>query len=131
LKVAARCGGAPVLIDRSRIRTARPEEQTMKEKQRAYLAKYQARLEQWEAELKKRKAKAAEMAADLRIEHAKQTDDLERKVVKVRAHMTKLQQAGEDAWEAMKEGFEAAWEDLHSAWEKAKVKLGKAARKSA
>ena len=103
----------------------------MKEKQKAYLAKYQARLEQWEAELKKRKAKAAEMAADLRIEYAKQTDDLEQKAVKVRARMTQLQQAGEDAWEVMRKAFEAAWEDLHSGWEKAKVEIGRAAGKSA
>lgn len=103
----------------------------MKSKQEAYIAKYRARLEQWEFEIKKRKAVAAEMAADLQIEYAKQTADLEQKIAKVRAHMSKLQPASGDAWEAMKKGFEAAWADLHSAWEKAKAEFKRPARKSA
>jgi hypothetical protein len=103
----------------------------MKSKQQAYIAKYRARLEQWEAEIKKRKAMAAEMAADLRIEYLQQTADLERKMARVRTQMSKMQQASEDVWEAVEEGFEAAWADLHSAWEKAKVKFSKPVRKSA
>ena len=106
-------------------------EQAMKSKQQAYLAKYQARLEQWEAEIKKRKAKAAEMAADLRLEYVKQTDDLERKIADIRKRMSNVQHASEDAWETMKGGFEAAWADLHSAWEKAKAEFKRPARKSA
>jgi hypothetical protein len=74
---------------------------------------------------------AAEMAADLQIEHAKRTADLEQKIAKVRSHMSKLQPAGEDAWDAVKEGFEVAWADLHSAWEKAKAEFKRPARKSA
>jgi hypothetical protein len=109
----------------------RSKGKAMTSKQQAYLDKYRARLEQWEAEIKKRKAKAAEMSADLRIEYAKQTEDLEQKIAKVRAHMNKLQQATEGVWEAVKEGFETAWADLHSAWEKAKVRLSRTARKSA
>ena len=103
----------------------------MKSKQEAYIAKYRARLEQWEFEIKKRKAVAAEMAADLQIEYAKQTADLEQRIAKVRAHMSKLQPASGDAWDALKEGFEAAWADLHSAWEKAKVEFKRPTRKSA
>ena len=96
----------------------------MQPKQQAYLDKYRARLEQWEAEIKKRKARATEMAADLRVEYARQTDELERRLADIRLRMSKVQHAGEDAWEIMKDGFEAAWSELHSAWEKAKVKFG-------
>jgi len=81
----------------------------------AYKQKVEAELELAQAKLAEFKAQAKSSAADARIKHAKQVDELEQKVDTTRAKLKELGEASDDAWEQLKVGVEAAWGALSAA----------------
>lgn len=81
----------------------------------AYTQKIEAELELGQARLAEFKARAKSLTADARIQHAKQVDDLEQRVDSMKAKLKELGNAGEDAWEQLKDGAENSWGALQSA----------------
>jgi VIT1/CCC1 family predicted Fe2+/Mn2+ transporter len=89
----------------------------------AYKQKIEAELELAQAKLAEFKAQAKSSAADARIKHAKQVDELEQKVDTTRAKLKELGEASDDAWEQLKVGVESAWGALSAAIRNAAAKF--------
>jgi hypothetical protein len=84
-------------------------------KKEAFKQKMEAELELAQAKLDQFKAKAKSSAADARIKYTKQVDELEQKVAATRVRLKELGEAGDDAWEQLKDGVESAWGALSAA----------------
>jgi len=95
----------------------------MSEKQH-YIDKAKARLEQWEAEIDKLKARMDEAGADARIEYREELDDLRKRRTEAKEKLSKLADAGDDAWDDVRQGLEAAWDKAESAFKKARSRFG-------
>jgi hypothetical protein len=80
-----------------------------------YKQKMEAELELAHAKLAQFKAQAKSVAADARVKYAQQVDELEQKVDATKARLKELGQAGDDAWEQLKDGVESAWGALSAA----------------
>ena len=89
----------------------------------AYKQKMEAELELAQAKLAEFKAQAKSSAADARIKHAKQADELEQKVDVTKAKLKELGEASDDAWEQLKVGVESAWGALSAAIRNAAAKF--------
>lgn len=90
-----------------------------------YQQKKQAQLDEWRAELDKLKAKASGVSADAQLEMNKQIKGLESKVAEGKTKLLQLAEAGDDAWESIKDGVESSWNTLKSAVEDAAEKFKK------
>ncbi len=89
----------------------------------AYKQKMEAELELAQAKLAELKAQAKSYAADLRIEYAKQVDELEQKVDVTKGKLKELGEASDDTWEQIKAGVESAWGTLSAAIQNAAAKF--------
>jgi hypothetical protein len=89
----------------------------------AYKQKIEAELELARAKLAEFKAQAKSSAADARIKHAKQVDDLEKKFDATKAKLNELGEASDDAWDQLKDGVESAWGALRVAIRNAAAKF--------
>ncbi len=89
----------------------------------AYKQKIEAELELAQAKLAEFKAQAKSSAADARIKHAKQVEELEQKVDATKAKLKELGEASDDAWEQLKVGVESAWGALSAAIRNAAAKF--------
>jgi len=74
----------------------------------AYTLKVEAELDLAQAKLINWKAKVKNASADLSIEYNKYALDLEQKVAALRVKLTEVKDAGEDAWESLKQGIDSA-----------------------
>ncbi len=74
----------------------------------AYKQKAEAELELAHARLVEFKAKAKSFTADTRLKYAKHVDELEHGIAAAKARLKDLGDAGEDAWDKVKEGVESA-----------------------
>jgi flagellar biosynthesis chaperone FliJ len=92
-------------------------------KREAYKQKLEAKMELEQSKLAELKAKLESSAADVRYQYAKQVDDLEQTVDDVKRKLKELDEAGEDAWEKLKDGVESAWETLSTAVKDASAKF--------
>lgn len=81
----------------------------------AYKQKMEAELELAQAKLAELKAQAKISSADIRIAYAKQVDELEQGIDVTKAKLNELGEAGEEAWEQLKEGVESAWSTVAAA----------------
>jgi len=97
----------------------------MSAKRDAYVEKLKAQLDEWNADIDKLAAKAAQAEAEANIEYQNQLDDLRTKRDDVRDKLSAIQQAGEGAWEDLKEGLENSWDILKMSFNKAKVEFEK------
>ena len=95
----------------------------MKDKRKAYEEKLDAQLKEWNAQIALLKAKAANAEADAKIDYYKAIDTLEHKQDKVRTKLQELKTAGDEAWEAVKEGAEKAWVEVKTAYHDAASKF--------
>ena len=77
-----------------------------------YQQKKQSQLDEWKADVDKLKAKVSGASADAQLEINKQIRDLESRIEKGKAKLSELAEAGEDAWESIKDGVKSAWEKL-------------------
>jgi len=89
----------------------------------AYKQKIEAEVELVQAKLAGLKAEAKSSAADTRIKYDKQIEELEQKVDATKAKLKELGEAGEDAWEHLKDGVESAWSTLSNAVKDTTAKL--------
>jgi predicted RNase H-like nuclease (RuvC/YqgF family) len=100
-------------------------ENTMTEKRDAYVQQLKAKLDEWNAEIDKLQAKADQAEAGAKIEYQEQIEDLQAKRKDVEAKIAEMQEAGEGAWEDLRQGLENSWEILKGAFAKAKSRFEK------
>jgi hypothetical protein len=81
----------------------------------AYKKKAEAELELAQARLAEFRAKAKNFTAEANLNYAKQLDDFEHAIDTTKAKLKELGEAGEDAWEKLKEGVESALRSSSSA----------------
>lgn len=81
----------------------------------AYKQKAEAELELAHARLVEFKAKAKSFTADTRLKYARHVDELEHGIATAKARLKELGEAGEDAWEKVKDGMESALGSLREA----------------
>jgi hypothetical protein len=81
-----------------------------------YRQKKQAQLDQWKAEAARLKAKASEASADAQLQLNSRLAALEEKMDEGRVRLAGMMDAGEGAWEVMKEGVDSAWGSLRTAF---------------
>ena len=103
----------------------------MSTKRDVYVEKLKAQLDEWNSEIDKLAAKAAQAGATAKIEYKNQMDDLRAKRDDVRDKLLTVQQAGDGAWEDLKEGLENSWEILKMSFNKAKTEFEKGYKKGA
>jgi meso-butanediol dehydrogenase/(S,S)-butanediol dehydrogenase/diacetyl reductase len=101
----------------------------MSAKRDAYMEKLKAPLDKWNADIDKLAAKAAQEKKKAKVEYQKQLDDLLAKRDDVRDKLSAMQQAGEGAWEDLKEGLDNSWEILKMSFDKAKSEFEKEYKK--
>jgi len=92
----------------------------MNEKRDAYVQKLKAQLDEWNADINKLEAKADQAEAQAKIEYHKRIADLRARRKEVEDMIGELHQAGEGAWEDLKQGLENSWEILKASFTKAK-----------
>ena len=95
----------------------------MTEKRDAYVQKLKAKMDEWNVEIDKLQAKADQAEAEAKIEYHEQIEDLRAKRKEVEAKIAEVQQAGEGAWEDLKQGLENSWEILKGAFAKVKSRF--------
>jgi len=86
----------------------------------AYVQKLKAKLDEWNATIDKLQAKADQTEAESKIKYEKQLADLRAKRKEVDEKILELEQAGESAWEGLKQGLENSWDILKASFTKAK-----------
>ena len=101
----------------------------MSAKRDAYVQKLKAQLDEWNADIDKLAAKAAQAEAGMKIEYQNQLNELRGKRDDVRGKLSAIQEAGEGAWEDLKEGLENSWEILKMSFNKAKTEFEKGYKK--
>ena len=74
----------------------------------AYKKKAEAELELAQARLVEFRAKVKNLNAEANLNYAKQLDDFEHRIDTARVKLKELGEAGEDAWEKLKDGVESA-----------------------
>jgi len=92
----------------------------MTEKRDAYVQKMKAKLDEWNAEIDKLQAKADQAKAASKIQYQKQITELREKRKEIEDKIAALQEAGESAWEDLKQGLENSWEILKTSFTRAK-----------
>ncbi len=97
----------------------------MSAKKDAYVDKLKSRLDELNADIDNLAAKAAQAEAEAKIEYQNQLVDLRAKRDDARDKLFAVQQAGEGAWEDLKEGLENSWEILKMSFNKSKTEFEK------
>ena len=94
------------------------------ENRKEYIDRMAARLKEWDTELQKLEAKAELAKADVKASYNQQIKELRLKKGEAQQKLKKIQDAGEDAWEELKEGAEKSWklfeDSVKTAWGKFK-----------
>jgi hypothetical protein len=94
------------------------------ENRKEYIDKMAARLKEWDTEVEKLEVKAETAKADLKASYNQQINELRLKKAEAQQKLKKIQDAGEDAWEELKEGAEKSWQifedSIKNAWGKFK-----------
>ncbi|MFO7783880.1 MAG: hypothetical protein ACQET7_13380 [Thermodesulfobacteriota bacterium] len=92
----------------------------MDEKRDAYIQKLRARMDEWNAEIDFLSAKADQAKAETKIEYLKRLEDLRAKRRDLQEKIVEVEQAGESAWEDLKQGLENSWTIFKTSLTKAK-----------
>ncbi len=74
----------------------------------AYKKKAEAELELSQARLVELRAKSKNFSAEAHLNYAKSLDDFEHGITTAKGKLKELGEAGEDAWEKLKDGVESA-----------------------
>jgi predicted chitinase len=101
----------------------------MSTKKDAYVEKLKAQLDEWNTDIDNLAAKAAHAEAKAKIKYQNQLDDLRTSRDDVRDKLLAVQQAGDGAWEDLKESLENSWEILKMSFNKAKTEFEKGYKK--
>lgn len=89
----------------------------------SYMEKLEAQLNEWTAQIDQLRAKPDGAKADAKLEYQQQIDHLQTKKDQVQGKLNEIKQAGEGAWESLREGVEAAVTDLKAAVDRAMSKF--------
>lgn len=92
-------------------------------KRDAYVKRMQAQLDEWNAEIDRLEAKVKKADADSRVEYEKRLADVRRHRDDARARMAEFRQAGDDAFEELRDGVEEAWSALKKSLVRAKDRI--------
>jgi len=87
----------------------------MSEKRDAFVKKIKASIDEWNAEIDRLEARAEQAEAEARIEYHDEIQELKNYRDDARKRLSRLEQAGEGAWEDMKAGVEMAFEAMSQA----------------
>lgn len=85
-----------------------------------YVKKLKAMLDEWNALIDKHQAKANQLEAESKTEYQKQLSDMRSMRDGVDGKISTLEQAGESAWEDLKQGLDNSWDILKASFQKAK-----------
>ena len=88
-------------------------------KKDAYIKKMHAQLDEWDAKLDLLKAQMANVSADANIKFNEQIENLEEQRGRLMAKLDRLEEAGEDAWEDIRDGIDDAWNSITKTIKKA------------
>jgi uncharacterized coiled-coil DUF342 family protein len=100
----------------------------MPEKKDVYVQKLKAKIDEWNAEIDKLSAKADQSQADLKLRYLEQIQGLKEERNKIEAKLEALQEAGESAWDELKEGLEDSFNVWKDSFSKAKAAFGQGFR---
>jgi len=100
----------------------------MPEKKDVYVQKLKAKIDEWNAEIDKLSAKADQSQADLKLRYLEQIQGLKEERNKIEAKLEALQEAGESAWDELKEGLEDSFNIWKDSFSKAKAAFGQGFR---
>lgn len=92
----------------------------MTAKRDAYVQRLKAKMDEWNAEIAKLSAKADQAEAQSKIEYYKRLEDLRAKRRDLQDKIAGMEQAGEGAWEDLKQGLENSWEVFKASLSKAR-----------
>jgi hypothetical protein len=90
---------------------------------KSYLQKMTDQLKQWDIKIAELKGKADKTEAESRAEFLSQIDVLHGKKKSVQDKLKQLQEAGDGAWDEMKNGLERSWTEFKGAFTKASAKF--------
>jgi len=85
-----------------------------------YIEKLKSKLDEWDADIDEFEANAKRTTAELRFEIEDQITSLKLKRDLVKLKLAEIVDAGEEAWEDVKQGADEAWSNLKEAVEKAR-----------
>ena len=95
----------------------------MTKEKELYRQRKEAQLDEWKAELDKLKATAKKAGVDAQIEWQQHVRRLESEVAAGKASLSRLADAGDEAWDSIKEGVEESWRTLRSSLDEAASKF--------
>jgi len=96
----------------------------MPEKKDVYVQKLKAKIDEWNAEIDKLSAQANQSQADLKLSYLEHVEELKEKRNEAAAKLESLQEAGESAWDEIKEGLEESFTIWKDSFSKAKAAFG-------
>lgn len=97
----------------------------MSETRDAYVQKLKAKIDEWNADIDKLTAKADQAEADAKIKYHQELEALRAKRQDLEEKIANLQNAGESAWEELKQGVESSWEVWKASFSRAKTAFEK------
>jgi predicted nucleic acid-binding Zn-ribbon protein len=89
-------------------------------KRDAYVKKLKDRIDDWNAQIDKLSAKVDQADSKVKAEYRRRLEDARKKRKELEDKIAAMQQSGEGAWEALKDGIENSWEQLKAGLSKAK-----------
>jgi uncharacterized coiled-coil DUF342 family protein len=96
----------------------------MPEKKDVYVQKLKAKIDEWNAEIDKLSAQANQSQADLKLRYLEQVEELKEKRNEAGAKLEALQEAGESAWDEIKDGLEESFHVWKDSFARAKAAFG-------
>jgi uncharacterized coiled-coil DUF342 family protein len=84
----------------------------MDKKRKAYQEKKEAQLREWAAKVDALRARADQVKAEAKIQYYEQIEGVQTRLRTAQHRLRELQQAGDEAWDTLKDGVEDAWTDL-------------------
>jgi hypothetical protein len=85
-----------------------------------YIEKLKAQLDRLGADLDELETKFRKAETDVKMEKFEQINELRQRTAAARRTLVKIQEAGDDAWEDLKQSAESAWSALRDSFSKAK-----------
>lgn len=86
------------------------------EDRKSYIDKLANQLKEWDDQLIELEGKVEKTRAEAKAELLKQIEALKVKKAGAESKLSQIQEAGEEAWETLKQGFEEGWKDIRGAF---------------
>ena len=89
-----------------------------------YIEKFKNKLDEWDADIDELEVRAQQTKAELETELVDQLASLRVKRDLAKLKLAEMMDAGEEAWEDIRQGADEAWASLKEALEKARAHFG-------